>query len=296
MTALSRRLFLIAFAGFVLSILFSIAGTLLIEFAPQQAATALAWIAVNLGLSLLDMVKGSTWVYMALMPLLTFLLYLPALGMRRSVLFFLWASAIGATAELVGTQTGFPFGAYTYTELLGAKIAGHVPWFIPPSWYAMALLSYDLARRVAPAAWGTVALTAVFMTLWDVGLDPAMTAGAHSGWTFWWYEGGGVYFGMPLVNWAGWLLTSAVIAAGFHWLLGGMVYRAEWAPALYSVNVLFPVFICFAYGAALAGVLGLVALAIPLALVARTGSPLWPRRPPVSAVPAAPARSEPVAA
>lgn len=287
MPALLRRLFLVAFAGFVLSIAFSVAGTLLLSAAPVQAAQALGWIAANLGLSLLDMVKGSTWTYMALMPLLTFLLYLPALGARRSVLFFLWASAIGAAAELIGTQTGFPFGPYSYTELLGAKIAGHVPWFIPPSWYAMALLSYDLARRVRRRTWEVVGLTALFMVLWDVALDPAMTAGAHSGWTFWSYEGGGVYFGMPLVNWAGWLLTSAVIAWGFERLLGGMDHEADWAPALYAVNVLFPVFICFAYGAALAGFLGLVALAVPLALVRRAGSPLWPRRTPAVAPAAA---------
>jgi carotene biosynthesis associated membrane protein len=276
---LTRRIFLVAFVGFIASILFSVAGTLLLTAAPAEAARALAWIARNLGLGLVDMVKGSTWVYMALMPVLTFVLYLPVLGWGRSVLFFLWASVIGATAELMGTQTGFPFGPYAYTDLLGAQIAGHVPWFIPPSWYAMALVSYDLARRLHLPAWGTIGVTAVFMMLWDVALDPAMTAGAHSGWPFWVYEGGGVYFGMPLMNWVGWLLTSAVIAWGFERLLGGMDHAADWAPALYTVNVLFPVFICFAYGAALAGVLGLLALAVPLTLVHRAGSPLWPRRP-----------------
>lgn len=278
-----RTAFAVAFGVFVLSIAFSIAGSLLVTFAPEQAARALAWIAANLGLGLIDLVKGSTWVYMAMMPLLTFLLYLPALGLRRSVLFLVWASAVGAVAELVGTQTGFPFGAYTYTDLLGAKIAGHVPWFIPPSWYAMALVSYDLARRLGYGSWATIGLTALFMMLWDVALDPAMTAGAHAGWTFWWYEHGGVYFGMPLVNWAGWLLTSAVIAWGFEKLLGGLDHAADWAPTLYAANVLFPVLLLFAYGAPLAGALGLLALAIPLALVHRSGHPLLPsRRVPVS--------------
>jgi carotene biosynthesis associated membrane protein len=277
-TPLLSRVFVFAFIGFILAILFSVAGTLLLTFAPERAGVALGWIYQTFGLTLVDLVKGPTWVYMALMPLLTFVLYLPVLGLRRSVLFFLWASAIGAAAELLGTQTGFPFGHYEYTSLLGAKIAGHVPWFIPPSWYAMALLSYDLARRVTRTTGGIVALTAVFMVLWDVALDPAMTAGAHSGWSFWAYEGGGVFFGMPLVNWAGWLLTSAVIALGFEKLLGGMDHAAGWAPLLWSVNVLFPIFICFAYGAALAGVLGLLAMAIPLVLIRRRGAPLWPSR------------------
>ncbi len=276
-----HRLFLAAFAGFVASILFSVAGTVLLVQSPAAAGRAFAWIADNVGLLPPDLVRWPTWVYMALMPALTLLLYLPRLGLRRSALFFLWGSAVGAAAELMGTQTGVPFGAYAYSDLLGAKIAGHVPWLIPPSWYAMSLLSYDLARRLRLPAWGTVLTAAAFMTLWDVALDPAMTTAVPvGGQAFWTYPGGGVYFGMPLVNWAGWLLTSAVIAWGYERLLGGLDYAAPWAPALYAVNVLFPVFICFAYGAALAGALGLAALAIPLALAHRAGTPLWPRRAP----------------
>lgn len=262
-----RRAFLVAFALFVGSIVFSVAGTLLLNVFPAQAAVALAWIARHFGLGLHDMVKGSTWVYMALMPLLTFLLYLPALGLRRSALFLLWGSAVGAAAELLGTQTGVPFGAYAYGDLLGAKILGHVPWFIPPSWYAMSLLSYDLARRLRLRGWGTIGVAALFMVLWDVALDPAMTTTVATGGSFWAYAEGGPYFGMPLANWAGWLLTSLVIVWGYERLLGGLAHAAAWAPALYAVNVLFPVFICFAYGAAAAGLAGLAALALVLGLV-----------------------------
>ena len=281
--SLIARAFAIAFGIFVGSILFSVAGTLLLSFFPAQAAVALGWIAANLGVSLVDMVKGSTWAYMALMPLLTLLLYLPTLGTRRSLLFLAWGSAIGAAAELLGTQTGIPFGAYAYSDLLGAKIAGHVPWFIPPSWYAMSLLSYDLAGRLDLGRWGRVFTATLFMVMWDVALDPAMTAGAHSGWSFWSYPGGGVFFGMPLVNWLGWFVTSFVIMVGYDRLLGGLAYAPRWAPLLYAVNVLFPVFICFAYGAAVAGVLGLAALAVVLGLV-RLRTPSSPR-PPVPARP-----------
>jgi putative membrane protein len=255
--------FRVAFGLFLVSIAFSVAGTLLLNVAPQAAGVALGWIYERTGLAMPDLIKGSTWAYMVLLPVLTFLLYLPQLGLRRSALFFLWASAVGAAAELVGTQTGVPFGAYSYGDLLGPKILGHVPWLIPPSWYAMSLVSYDLARRLRLPVWGTVGAGALLMVLWDVALDPAMS----TAFPFWRFEADGVYFGMPLENWAGWLLTSAVIVWGYHKLLGGLRGEAGAAPALWATNVLFPVFICLAYGVAWAGAVGLVALAVPFVVL-----------------------------
>jgi putative membrane protein len=265
----ARVAFRVAFGVFLLSILFSVAGTLLLNLAPSAAGTALGWIYAHTGLPLDALIKGSTWTYMALLPLLTFLLYLPHLGLRRSVLFFLWGSAVGAAAELVGTQTGVPFGHYAYGDLLGPKILGHVPWLIPPSWYAMSVVSYDLARRLRLPVWGTIAAGAALMVLWDVALDPAMS----TAFPFWRFETDGVYFGMPLENWAGWFLTSAVIVWGYEKRLGGLRAEAGGATALWAANVLFPVFICLAYGVAWAGVVGLVALAVPLVLLRlrRTG-------------------------
>jgi putative membrane protein len=258
-----RVAFRVAFGVFLLSILFSVAGTLLLNLAPGAASAALGWIYAHTGLAMDALIKGSTWTYMALLPLLTFLLYLPPLGLRRSVLFLLWGSAVGAAAELVGTQTGVPFGHYSYGDLLGPKILGHVPWLIPPSWYAMSVVSYDLARRLRLPVWGTVAAGAALMVLWDVALDPAMS----TAFPFWRFEADGVYFGMPLENWAGWFLTSAVIVWGYEKRLGGLRAEAGGATALWAANVLFPVFICLAYGVAWAGAVGLAALAVPFVLL-----------------------------
>jgi uncharacterized membrane protein len=80
------------------------------------------------------------------------------------------------------------------------------------------------------------------------------------------------------VNWLGWLVTSAVIMWGYERLLGGLDHAAGWAPLLYAVNVLFPVFICFAYGAALAGLLGLIALAFVFLVVKQRGGQFLPER------------------
>jgi putative membrane protein len=276
---LSERIFLAAFGAFVASALFSLAGAGLLTYAPGLAAPALAWISVNLGVGLETLIKAPTWVNMGMLPILAFALFFREMGAPdgkafdtrrawlRSLAFLAAGSLIGATSELVGTQTGFPFGAYSYGDFLGPKIAGHVPWLIPPSWYALSLVSYDLARRLGAGTAGRVLGTALFMVLWDVALDPAM----NHAFPFWRYETGGVYFGMPLVNWAGWALTSVVIACAYE-MLGGLRSRPQtlverWSPRYYAANSLFSVGVCVAYGAFLAAIAGAAALAIALGLV-----------------------------
>ncbi|MEO0557170.1 MAG: bisanhydrobacterioruberin hydratase CruF [Bacteroidota bacterium] len=264
----SRTVFLIAFGLFTGAIVFSLSGAFLLQFAPTTANAALVWIADNIGPTLDMLIKGPTWLYMALLPVLGMALYWRELGPARSFAFLLVGSVIGGGAELLGTTTGFPFGAYEYNEMLGAKFAGHVPYFIPPSWYAISIVSLDLARRTGVNRWGRVALVAVLMVLWDVALDPAM----NYAFPFWTYGIEGAFFGMPWVNWAGWLLTSAVIALAYE-MLGGLngaptPFVERWGPRFYALNTLFAVGICFAYKVPLAGLAGLAALAAAFGLLA----------------------------
>jgi carotene biosynthesis associated membrane protein len=264
-----RRVFLVAFWLFAASVVFSLAGAFLLNFAPGPATAALAAIADATGLLLDDLIKLPTWVNMGMLPVIAFALYLGELGWRRSAGFVAVGCLVGAAAELVGTQTGFPFGPYSYGDFLGPKIAGHVPYLIPPSWYAVSIVSLDLARRLGLGRWGRIGAVALFMVLWDVALDPAMS---HA-FPFWKYDVGGVFFGMPLVNWAGWALTSVVIAAGYEVLLGGLAPRPDafvgrWAPRFYALNTAFSIGICVAYRVPLAGLPGLAGLAVVFGLLA----------------------------
>ncbi len=286
-----RRVFLGAFALFAGTIVFSLAGAALLNYGPALAAPALAWIAATTGLALDRLIMWPTWLNMAMLPVLAFTLFFRELGTspdghysagrawRRSAAFLIAGSAIGAASELVGTQTGFPFGPYSYGEFLGPKIAGHVPWLIPPSWYALSLVSYDLARRLGAGRAGRILGTALFMVLWDVALDPAM----NHAFPFWKYAAGGAYFGMPLVNWFGWALTSSLIALAYEFALGGLraapdAFVGRWSPALYATNSMLSIGVCLAYRAplaALAGAAGLV-LALGLVWMRRTHAPAPP--------------------
>lgn len=122
--------------------------------------------------------------------------------------------AVGTTVvERVGTTTGRPFGTYTYTGRLWPRIGG-VPAIVPLAWFSMALP----ARETAHAALGTrstparrIAVGAVALTAWDLFLDPQMVAEGY-----WSWARRGAYRGIPLTNFAGWLVTGIGVMAALE--------------------------------------------------------------------------------
>jgi uncharacterized membrane protein len=123
------------------------------------------------------------------------------------------AFALGLTAEWAGTRTGFPFGAYRYTGLL-RPAAGTVPLVVPLAWAAMGLPAWAVGATVARSRAGRIAAGAVALTAWDLFLDPQMIRNG-----FWRWGHPGPYQGVPLSNFAGWLLVSAALMAVFDGVL-----------------------------------------------------------------------------
>ena len=153
-------------------------------------------------------------------PLLTLLAFTFALqhgsqnmGWKRTLLLLLLTFAISLFFECVGVATGKVYGPYYYTDKLGPKFLGLVPLLIPVAWFMMTYPSYVIANRLVPSfkstwVWrlGVASLGALIMTAWDLVMDPMMVAGDH-----WVWEEPGAYFGIPLQNYLGWLLTTFVI-------------------------------------------------------------------------------------
>ena len=203
-------------------------------------------------------------------------------GWRRVLTFFVLSTTLSLTIELLGTGTGWPFGAYEYTSGLGFKILDRVPYSIPLSWFYMGLASYLLAclivraRDWRPRAALGVALGAWLLVVWDLVLDPAM---AHESLpvTFWVWNQTGPYFGMPVQNFAGWAGTALLFMGLSRWLWGidaGPREVALWVPlGIYVANTLFAAVLSASVGLwvpiLLSAFLGLA----PLLLVLRPPSP-----------------------
>jgi putative membrane protein len=116
--------------------------------------------------------------------------------------------------ENTSILTGFPFGHYHYTDLLGPKLF-LVPLLIGPAYVATGYLAWVLANvlvgdvRRGARAFTTVAVPligAFLMAMWDLSFDPGFSTVQH----FWIWEQGGGYFGVPLTNYLGWFFTVYV--------------------------------------------------------------------------------------
>lgn len=139
------------------------------------------------------------------------------LGLRRTLLFgaLVWPLAWGA--EFSSTRTGIPFGFFHYTGLTRGQelYIADVPFFDSLSFTFLAYAAFCLARGVLTGRSvpiGTRALLAGFlMMMLDVVIDPAAVRGERwfLGHIFY-YPEGGVYFGVPLSNFAGWWLVGTV--------------------------------------------------------------------------------------
>lgn len=151
-------------------------------------------------------------VIMQVLTVLSFLVH--HWGFKKALQVGLLVAFMGWAAEWIGSHTGFPFGSYEYTPLLQPQIAG-VPLLIPLAWLMMLPPAWAVAKvwvaylSIPPQFQKLlfVILSAVAFTAWDLFLDPQMV-----GWGFWKWHQPGLYFGIPLENYGGWLLVSGLIS------------------------------------------------------------------------------------
>jgi len=144
------------------------------------------------------------------------------LGWRRTLLFGACVSPVAWLAEASSTRTGVPFGLYHYTGATHGRelFVANVPFMDPLSFSFLAYASFCLARtvlrgrQVPPLAMALV--TGVLMMLLDVVIDPVAVRGDRwfLGHVFYYAEAG-AYFGVPLSNFAGWVVVGAVGTAAY---------------------------------------------------------------------------------
>lgn len=119
--------------------------------------------------------------------------------------------AFGLGIEILGTGTGFPFSEYSYTNALQPQLAG-VPVVIPLAWAMMAYPAMWVAARLTSRRPTRVLVGALALAAWDLFLDPQMVGEGYWTWASTEPSLTGVP-GIPLANYAGWVLACLALMA-----------------------------------------------------------------------------------
>ena len=236
--------------------------------------------------------RYSGQVYIILGALAAILHSAPRWGWEKALKVFVLASSVALLSELGGTNIGFPFGPYHYTEMLGYRISNDVPYPIPISWYYMLYGSLAICARLMVAddssatRWRWALVAGAFLTAWDVPMEVQMTNIMPAHWVWDLHKlpawvpdwlGAPLFYGMPLSNWVGWYVTGVIVSR----LMLAVVPPSQWAATvapfalplvLYATNGIMPIATTARHGYWLAVVGGIVAMGLPLYFGLRAGS------------------------
>jgi len=150
---------------------------------------------------------------------------------------------VSLASELLGTTFGIPFGAYSYTTLLGPKWFDRVPLLIPWSWVTMTWAAWIIACR-RTRGFQAVLLGACLLVAWDLLLDPAMSRVT----SYWIWGEKGSYYGMPWMNLLGWAITGLMLLAILRKLAPQPKGDLRFSILVYFVNFLLPLGFCVLNG------------------------------------------------
>ena len=164
---------------------------------------------------------------------------------KRFLNAFLIAFYVGLLAELIGVNTHYLFGHYTYGNVLGLKFFG-VPVLIGVNWFIIVFSANHLAKILLDKVLfnkkplknkvlsniSQPLLGASFAVLFDWLMEPvALKLG------FWFWEDNII----PLFNYACWFIFSFLISYSFQAIK--IDFTNRFAPFLFGVQAIFFIFL-----------------------------------------------------
>jgi uncharacterized membrane protein len=140
-------------------------------------------------------------------------------GLRGMAAFTVFCLGVGAVCESLSLRTGFPFGHYYFTSLMGPKFIqlpvllvlaylgiGYCSWML-----SLLILKYRNKPLTGTRVVAVPFLASLIMLAWDLSMDAIWSTLDHA----WIWRDGGSFFGVPISNFFGWFLTSFLFYQAF---------------------------------------------------------------------------------
>lgn len=165
------------------------------------------WLVGGFFVAKFGILPGTEWVSILMMLAIAAISY-SALVYNSGytwIIFLVLSGLLAVGFEYLWVQTCFPYGCFSYGDVLGMKLLDTVPWTVFVWWTPLIIGVYALLRKYFQNKWLIITLWAVLLTLIDMVLDPsAVLLG------FWSFTNGGRYYNVPRSNFGGWLISGSV--------------------------------------------------------------------------------------
>ncbi len=223
----------------------------------------------------------------------------PHVGWKKTLTFTGVGYAIAFASEKLSITTGVPYGWYYYLDTTSQRelwVWG-VPFFDSLSYVFLTYCSYTTAllilsplatrghdlvtleTRAIRRSWAALVLGAFLQTFLDIVVDPVALQGRR--WflgQIYGYREVGTHFGVPLSNYAGWLVTSFVLVFAFQMIdrrreeerqagIVALPLRSLLGPLLYLSVLLFNWGVTLWIGEKLMALTGIFIFTLPILLV-----------------------------
>lgn len=180
------------------------------------------------------------------------------LGWKKAIGVIIILSIYALTIETIAIITGIPYSKFEYSNLIGMKILGYAPFTVPFSFVPLFIGSIYLASLNVINKFKIVILASLFVLIADLVLDPAAVA-----LNFWIWEANGIFYGVPLMNFIGWIITGFIAALIFIILFGDKINDNNKPKAMMSSLFLIISFwsaVCIYLGLLIPGIIGIIFL------------------------------------
>lgn len=221
------------------------------------------------------------------------------LGWKKTAWFTVVGYLIAFVSEYCSINSGFPYGWYYYIDTTSRDelwIAG-VPFFDSLSYVFLCYVSYATALLVvAPIkrwrgdlvtletfrlrrSFSVLLLASLFQTFLDIVIDPVALQGRR--WflgQIYGYREVGIHYGVPLSNYLGWWLVSAVMILALQLIdhfvrtrekpagVAAAPYRCLYAPFLYLCVLVFNLAVTIFIGEKMMALTGIFTFFLPIVM------------------------------
>lgn len=195
-----------------------------------------SWLVANVPIG-----ESVTWVsalFIVILSLPSYYFLIRWIGFRWGLALIVFFGIFPIIVEAIGITTGLPYGEFYYSDWMGIKIFGLVPWSVAFAFAPLIFGSLSISVKLVRDWKLQIVLSAIILVLVDMVLDPAAVV-----LSIWVWLTPGPYYGIPLTNYTGWFLTAFIASL----ILYQTIQRIEDVQEEFPIEVSSSLFISLAF-------------------------------------------------